>query len=286
MSRTHTTGWCHFTVEFPDLATAEQRAAEHLCPALIAAEDTGALHNWWHVRKGRTWRLRLHAAPFGVVTITAILDQLVAAGRIAGWSAGIYEPETTAFGGEDGMEIAHTLFHHDSHHLLLRASTPRIGLLGRRETAVLLCGTLLRGAGLDWYEQGDVWAKVAQLRPIDPSASAPPPARTAALARKMRTLMTADTLGLCTPSGALAGQHEWVGAFDTAGRALADLAHAGRLQRGLRAVLAHHVIFHANRAGLALGDQSRLAALALNTVFHAPDTKDQETHATTRTETG
>lgn len=37
----------------------------------------------------------------------------------------------------------------------------------------------------------------------------------------------------------------------------------------LRAVLAHHVIFHANRAGLLGGDQATLARLTVDAVFDA-----------------
>jgi protein-L-isoaspartate(D-aspartate) O-methyltransferase len=64
----------------------------------------------------------------------------------------------------------------------------------------------------------------------------------------------------------------WVAAFEAAGRALAALARSGRLERGLRAVLAHHFIFHANRVGLPGADQATMATLAVNTVFHTPST--------------
>jgi protein-L-isoaspartate(D-aspartate) O-methyltransferase len=64
------------------------------------------------------------------------------------------------------MDIAHALFHQDSQHLLARAaqieSSPA---LGRSEATVLLYSAMLRAAGLDWFEQGDVWAKIATLRP-------------------------------------------------------------------------------------------------------------------------
>ncbi|MGH4015350.1 MAG: thiopeptide-type bacteriocin biosynthesis protein, partial [Pseudonocardiaceae bacterium] len=34
------------------------------------------------------------------------------------WVESIYEPETHAFGGEEGMAAAHTLFHQDSRHIV------------------------------------------------------------------------------------------------------------------------------------------------------------------------
>jgi protein-L-isoaspartate(D-aspartate) O-methyltransferase len=85
----------------------------------------------------------------------------------------------------------------------------------------------------------------------------------------MHRLMTADARALCDPAGngPLTGYDQWITAFEAAGQALAGLSRRGLLTRGLRAVLAHHIIFHANRAGLPAADQSALAAVALETVF-------------------
>ncbi|MFJ1756468.1 methyltransferase, FxLD system [Kitasatospora sp. NPDC088134] len=60
-------------------------------------------------------------------------------------------------------------------------------------------------------------------------------------------------------------------AFEHAGQDLARLAREGRLHRGLRAVLAHHLLFHANRAGLPVDHQAALAARALDAVFHSTE---------------
>jgi protein-L-isoaspartate(D-aspartate) O-methyltransferase len=72
----------------------------------------------------------------------------------------------------------------------------------------------------------------------------------------------------------------WVAAFEAAGQALAALACSGRLERGLRAVLAHHFLFHANRVGLPGADQATLAALAVTTVFHTPERPLSSAHRT------
>ncbi|MGA5701645.1 thiopeptide-type bacteriocin biosynthesis protein [Peterkaempfera bronchialis] len=58
-------------------------------------------------------------------SLVVLLDKLAADGRITTWSNGIYEPETTAFGGETAMDAAHILFHHDSRFLLTPAVTGR-----------------------------------------------------------------------------------------------------------------------------------------------------------------
>jgi protein-L-isoaspartate(D-aspartate) O-methyltransferase len=222
---------------------------------------------WLVVHEQAALATALPAAGPDVTVISDLLDQLAADGTILSWAPGIYEPETHAFGGDAAIDAAHQLFHHDSRHLLTYDPPPAPGHLGRRETAVMLCSAMMRAAGLDLFEQADVWAKVAALR----HALAPaPPDRPAALATRMRRLMTASTRPLCDPAGhgPLAGHDAWVAAFEQAGQTLACLARHGSLTRGLRAVLAHHVIFHANRAGLSLEDQRTLSALATEAVMN------------------
>ncbi|MFE9187937.1 methyltransferase, FxLD system [Micromonospora haikouensis] len=257
--------WRQYTVEFPSPAAAESIAATVLAPALAAAQDDGILHGWWYVRKYPSWRWRYIAHDPRSCLVEDLLERLAVDGRIVDWTRGIYEPETSAFGGAAGMQVAHDLFHQDSRQLLLGPGSDDPAALGRRELAVLLCSVLMRSAGLDWYEQGDVWTRVAGLRP----APALNPDTTAGLARAMNRLMTVDVRGLSgpAPDSPLAGHGPWLDAFEGAGQTLAELARHGRLNRGLRAVLAHHVIFHANRAGLSVRDQSALAALAVSNVF-------------------
>ncbi|WP_327586957.1 methyltransferase, FxLD system [Nonomuraea sp. NBC_00507] len=261
--------WRQYNIRFPDRQTAEQVAARALLPALTALEDEGIVQGWWYVRK-KPWKLRMRASS-APAAVAELLDTLAGEGRIEGWAHGRYEPEIHAFGGGAAMETAHELFHHDSRHLLTRAAETDPLRLGVRETSVVLCYAMLRAAVLDRYEQGDVWAKVAELRPAGQELV--PAARAAKLGAAMERLMAADTRRLCDPArgGALAGYDQWVAAFERAGRALAELAAEGRLTRGLRAVLAHHIIFHANRAGLLIQDQAALAALAVDTVFHRGD---------------
>jgi len=62
----------------------------------------------------------------------------------------------------------------------------------------------------------------------------------------------------------------WAAAFDETGRRLGAAARDGTLQRGLRNILAHHVIFHWNRLGLASRTQGILARAARDTVMNPP----------------
>lgn len=255
--------WRHVLIEFADPATAEHVAATTLAPALERAE----LDGWWFLRKAPGWRLRYRPVHHASTAVDTLLDEMIGRGQIARWASGIYEPETLAFGGPVALHVAHTLFHHDSRHLLARADRPSTGL-GRCETTVLLFSAMLRAAGLDWFEQGDVWNGVAALRPTPLATGSTGGVK---LDEAIRRLMTT------TPPDPLLPR-SWSAAFDTAGHHLAGLARAGHLHRGLRAVLAHHFIFHANRAGLSGADQATLAALAVHTVFHTTPPARQHRH--------
>jgi protein-L-isoaspartate(D-aspartate) O-methyltransferase len=246
-----------------------QSVAEYIAPELDRAVRLGELSGWWFIRK-RDFRLRVCGGDAGYASVTALLDKLAADGQITSWRPGIYEPETLAFGGEPALDIAHLLFHADSSNLLSRTraaarTTPRTG---DREVATVLCATLLRGAGLDRFEQADVWAKVAVERPLELADPAIFDAdQRAPLVQAMHRLLTVDPNSQTAPDGPLAGYDAWIATFEHAGQALERLFREGRLLRGLREVLAHHILFHANRAGITVPDLSTMAALAMATTF-------------------
>ncbi|MFF8989469.1 methyltransferase, FxLD system [Streptomyces sp. NPDC014983] len=266
--------WQQHNITFADREIARRTIAERLGPALIQAEADGQLTGWWFMNK-QPWPLR-YLADKPSPAIESLLSDLIGDGVAVSCLPCVYEPEADAFGGPEAMDAAHELFHSDSRHLLTHQPSP-MHLGRRRETTVLLASAMMRGAELDWFEQGDVWAKIAALRPaINP----PSPERTGELAAAMRKLMTADAHSLCRPGGPLHAHEEWVTAFERAGTTLADLAGRGALTRGLRAVIAHHVIFHANRAGLLRDDQSALSHIAREVVMGTSDHTESTTEAT------
>ena len=266
--------WPQCVIQFTHWPSAEEVAADSLRPALDAAEADGELIQWSFLRKHPCWRLRYRPTDNRASQhLARVLDDLVSEGRVSEWTAGIYEPETAAFGGAASMEVAHALFHHDSRNILAnpvrhQAAGPDPPGLGRRELAILLFSVLMRAAGLDLYEQGDVWAKVAALRSADDAV--PPPERLKGVVHRLMTVDAGPTSRL-VDGGPLAPLADWVTAFERAGQQMAELARRGRLERGLRAVLAHHVIFHWNRLGLAREHQSALSTLAKEVVMGTSD---------------
>ncbi|RXS81482.1 methyltransferase [Streptomyces sp. TM32] len=263
-----TTDWWQTYLHFTDWAKADTTFTTHVLPVLREAEATGAIDGWWYTRKHPCWRLRLGVQPVtgAKLTVGDGFDGLVSEGHLQRWWPGIYEPETPAFGGKASMTAAHALFVIDSREaqqLRLRGDLA----VGPRELSVLLCTIMMRAAGLEWYEQGDVWDRVITEEHRS-AVSDVPVERLNARAQEIRPLLFADSDALLRPGGPLEPVAEWAAAFDSTGQALARAVKDGTLDRGLRQVLSYHVIFHWNRLGLSMRGQSVLAWAARAAILH------------------
>ncbi len=269
--------WRQVSIQFDDYSVAEHTGVAHIGPVITSAETAGLIVSWFFVRKAPCWRLRFlpshdRTEPDATMFIHQRLKTLQDAGRIASWVETSYEPEMYAFGAAAAMDLAHHLFHSDSRHILAYLNSNRATTSGgrsdqRRELSILLCSILMRGAGQDWYEQGDIWARVAENRSLPPDT---PLDRLRTMESDLRQLMTVNASPaspLMKENGPLTFLPDWAAAFEEAGRALGDLARNGTLRRGVRAVLAHHVIFHWNRLGLTYPTQSILANVATAVVL-------------------
>jgi thiopeptide-type bacteriocin biosynthesis protein len=254
--------WRQVNITFPDWDHAEVAAANRIAPPPGA---DGLPATWWFIRKHPCWRIRYQPGPGDQARVEQHLDELAAAGHITDWTEVVYEPEIHAFGGPEAMAVAHRLFHADSHGILAYLRDQPEGR-HRREISLMLCSIMMRAARQDLFEQGDVWARVADYRMPPPGSNLYKP-RTL---DHVRRLITADAESQMNNSAPLAHCTRWAAAYETAGRELASLTAAGLLHRGLRDVLAHQVIFAWNRLGLPYTTQSVLAATAKTAVF-GPD---------------
>jgi thiopeptide-type bacteriocin biosynthesis protein len=251
--------WYQVRVQFSDWTAAEAAGATRLGPALDRLHGDGAVAGWWFLRKHPCWRLRLLDAE--TAAVDRVLNELTGTGVVERWWPTVYEPETAAFGGPVGMATVHDLFCADSAGVLdyMRQDAPG---LGRRELSILLLNGMMRSAGLDTFECGDVFDRVARLRPAPSGADT---ARTGELVDKLRVLLSIPDLAgseLFTPGGPVAHAAPWLGALRAVGERLGHDAGDGRLDRGLRAILTHVVIFHWNRFGLSATSQGILARAA------------------------
>ncbi len=154
------TSWTQVNIAFPgqDPRERERQAVEHIARTLPAAQTSGLITSWFFIRKGR-WRVRYLPTEQATSRNECPLHPLLTQG--VDWTGDIYEPEVHAFGGPASMDTAHELFQADSRHLLAFLSdTPS----DRRERSLILCTAFMRAAGLEFGEQGDVWARIAKQR--------------------------------------------------------------------------------------------------------------------------
>ncbi|MEV6527864.1 thiopeptide-type bacteriocin biosynthesis protein [Longispora sp. NPDC051575] len=248
--------WFNARVQVADWADAESAFATVIGPLL---DQLPGSPGWWYLRKYPCWRIRIRTDRHQEVR--AVLDDLVDQHVVAAWTPGVYEPEDVAFGGPAGTAAVHGLFCADSANVLAysRLDPPPIG---RRELSLILIRTLQDHAGLDPFEAGDVFARLARSRPAPVGEQRQ---QIDDLATRMLPLLTLDPqyrAQLFAPAGALHVAAAWRGAFETAGRQLGEAATAGHLDRGLRAILAQLVIFHWNRLHLTAAAQGVLARAA------------------------
>ncbi|SES28542.1 thiopeptide-type bacteriocin biosynthesis domain-containing protein [Lentzea xinjiangensis] len=281
-----TTLWTQRNLTFPG-ASAEERerhAVAHLSQALTELRERGLTLRWWFVRKG-AWRIRYQLTDSATdlrerglttrwpvrkdiwrflhsITGSAIgfLHDPVHPALTAGlpWTRDIYEPETHAFGGPESMALAHELFCRDSSFLLPYLATDPAD---RRERSLVLFTALMRAAGLDTNEQGDVWAQVAQYRPAASTESVDPHTWAAFTADVGHLLRGTPRAGTVDPN--------WLVAFTHTGNSLKSLREQGLLTRGIRAIVTLHVIFAWNRLGLTAPTQASLATAAKEAIFGA-----------------
>lgn len=260
--------WHQVNIEFTDYPTAERTFRAYLLPAL----RTGLIGAWWFVRKHPCWRLRVQPGPGtrmeeAVAHLTEVLDSALSLGVAKRWRSFLYEPETTAFGGLEGIKIAHDLFHIDSVGslgCLHRTRTADNKQLNPTATSLLVISGLLRAAGLEWGEQGDVWARVEAKRPLPDDI---PVDRVTAMTSALRTLLAIDTRLARADMEQLAPYTDWLAGMERNGQALAHAGNAGRLSLGTRGILARHVVFHWNRMGFTTRRQAVWARAARETIL-------------------
>ncbi|MDH6221501.1 thiopeptide-type bacteriocin biosynthesis protein [Streptomyces pseudovenezuelae] len=263
-----TTEWWQVYLHFTDWVNADTTFTTYVLPVLQEAQAAGTTSGWWYTRKHPCWRIRLHVRP-AIGTKLALGDRftrLVNDGHLQRWWPGIYEPETAAFGGEASMTAAHALFVVDSREAQQLPYRSELAV-GPRELSVLLCTIMMRAAGLEWYEQGDVWHRVITSEHRS-AIDGVPTDRLNSRAQEIRHLLFADTDALLRSRGPLEPVAEWVTAFHDTGQALAHAVQAGTLDRGLRQVLSYHMLFHWNRLGLSMRGQSMLAWAARAATLH------------------
>lgn len=209
-------------------------------------------------------RLQLADANSDLTQIEKTLRDLRKAGKLSAYRSACYEPEQFLFGGAAAMAAVHAYFDHDSSQWLELYAQVMIGRLGIAPAVISLAqlsdlfGETL---GQRHEEIWDVWCRLAEFHGMAPPL-APTEASTFAVPRLGRLAQLPNL-----PAEALDCLRTLASANRRLSARLRQLATQGRLEQGMRGVLAALALFHWNRIGLDAAQRQRLLQ-ALRAHFH------------------
>ena len=243
-----------------------------------------AISQWWWLNKwdplGPALRVRIQTPTASARETTHLLLSCL---EKRGLEATLprYEPELLLFGGHDGIEIAHRLFAIDSMFLVswLRSTEARNLPVVPPGLSFALVMHLARGAGLDLFEQWDLFDRLAAKRTAGPEQNA----TEASCIRIVKQLLAAPAESLLPifsdPLRVLVKKH--LDNLQNVGMQIAQAYFGGRLDCGLREFLVPVVLFHWNRIGLAASAQGGFARAAAQELRHLSREGREARNATT-----
>lgn len=263
--------WLYFRIGVA-AGDGNRTVAARIAPRLNGDDARGAIRSWWWLNKadrlGSAVRLRILLRREDRAAARDAVIARVREGVVTPLSVLRYEPELCLFGGPAGMSIAHTHFAEDSRFLVnwMRDGDPaRTPTLPDGVTAALSL-RLLQASGLDLFETWDVFARVLDKRR--------PWAGPAALVERYRT-MARDILRAGTdavfrlyPGAQRTHLDTYRAALTDIGSSLSRTYSEGRLECGLRELLAPVILFQWNRAGLSGRRQGALAQAMVDELRH------------------
>lgn len=245
-----------------DLAYGE--SGRHGCyPDLLAAVRdllaAGRIEDFFFMHKPPGVRVRLHPVPGAEATVDQTLRGQLRdwhrAGRLRGWQATRYEPETLLFGGPVSMRSVHGLMTADSllwlayHSVAARGGSPGpVWAL-----SMLMVRAVFEAVQIVGWEDLDVWDRVRWQTGRRLASRLTGQLDLGPLIATLRAgwAEPATMLDLVAPElhGPLAEYRDSVA--EQGRRWLRDYFRSGTAALGPRAALAYLIVFHWNRAGLS-----------------------------------
>ena len=217
-----------------------------LQPLVAELKAAGLLRRFFFMRKPPDVRLRFEGDEPEAALAPAIGKALAAlreAGAISTAFRSVYEPEVTLFGGPEAMDVMHTYFDADTAGWMAmdRVAVNSQRTVAKTDLVTAVLNDLFEKVLDDANEIWDVWRNIRRLVPSEPDPDNRPAG--------MHSLAS-----LILPP-ASAGEVQALIAYDrantTAARELLDVWSSGRLQCGLRGLLAFVALFSFNRYGLS-----------------------------------
>lgn len=261
--------WLYIRIDLNQAEDEHLVTAHQLKPVLNRLVDDRMILKYWILYKADNYfhiRLRLFgdAPRLRSEALPALMQALQPGGeaaKVAACTELLYEPETALFGGPWGLEQVHDLFYHDSRFVMdwrQLTDQERAGL-SNHQVSVMMIQHLLRAAGLDAFERWDVYNKLQQLRPSEEQADLE--AAWQENQEDFAPLLQVNPADLIAAVEPAAQQvlSAYVEGLAQVGAALWEGQRTGRLDRGLRQILATTICFHWNRMRFGGDEQALLA---------------------------
>jgi thiopeptide-type bacteriocin biosynthesis protein len=231
--------------------------------------DGGLADRFYFLHKPPGMHLRFRAQCGRLVPqIAAFLDETAAAHGLERWHHSVYDCETSRFGGEVGMDIAHDFFTAESLLVLgyLRAYIRDEARLSRPQISLFLLLELFERLVDGRWELWDVWCKmelVDRIPPLSPRVLADARVEADRASSVVGPLLS-DRIGLLETAGPV--ERELVKTFQPQvqriARRLLIARDEGKLLYGLRSILPSWAVFHWNRMGFS-GEEQNSICLAM-----------------------
>ena len=227
--------------------------------ALPKLKRSGALTRFHFVRKPPDVRLRFQAAEseqYLLPFLHTLFSRQQRSGAIVSVYRSVYEPEARIFGGFESMEAAHDFFHQDCMNWIRWDQIPSAERTMTEEplcTAVIndLFERVLGCGGEVW----DAWHNLAELtRGCKPFGPAP-----------VRGRESLAEIGRIASPPERAVLKRCAKANQEFARSIQRVWDSGRLEVGMRSLLAMIAMFHCNRFGVDGGKQASIAKCATRT---------------------
>lgn len=255
------TSWINLRISMEQRPTREF-LIDNMGPLVASLAEVHSPAAWWFLVKrdvdGVAMRLRIASSEGDRGATHRAIDSWLERQQLQA-AFPIYEPEYHIFGGPVGMQLAHQAFCADSAFVHTFVST--IGPKAERlllpvGLSLIALVRLIRATGADDFELIDIFERVKRMRPLAEESAAKLPQVT----QWVTTLLESDTALLPSIDAPIEHAfHEYLKKMLACGEQLSTANVRGRLQGGIRQVLAGIAIFHWNRVGYSVNEQALFA---------------------------
>lgn len=256
--------WLYFRIYLHDNTNFSALLTSSLVDKLFELKAQKLVENFWFMRKsdgGKHLRLRIYGLSEFLErdvrnTLIQEIVKLKKRNICREYYICIYEPEKALFGGIEGMRLAHHFFSSGSQlYLEIYKHIQQNNKINFDEISLCLINNFLYYAGLDDFEEWDVWNKVLLMRKVDNEDTSHLENKEENDGRLHSSLYIAMLIGPTVFNYF----NNTLSTYKNIAKELEILNRKGELTRGIRSIVATKIIFQWNSFGFDALHQYSLA---------------------------